>query len=176
MRDYINKFHVVPSLIGTLSTIGGTAIGAPVNVLGFSDVLAILTAGAIQGSSGATVNLVVKVQESATAAGTGGGWTDITNEAVSQGSFNFATMTFGDELAGGTTTGTWLPYESLKKYAKLSDGNRKQWIRAHATLTGTVGIGPKLSVVFLLGKPNDSYYISSAVVVPSANFEATKLV
>lgn len=175
MKDYVSKLDVRPSLIGTLSTIGGTAVGAPIDCLGFSDVMGIVVAGAIQGSTGSTVTLSVKVQESAVPAGTGANWTDITNEAVSQGSFSFSALTFGDELAGGTTTGTWLPYETVKKYAKLSDGNRRRYIRAHATLSGTVGLGPKLSVVFIMGKPNDSYYVSSAVVQPSGNPELTKL-
>ena len=173
MRDYINQFQAYPSLIGTMSVIGGTAVGAPVDCLGFKDVLGVLVAGALQGSTGSTVNLAVKVQESATPTGTN--WTDITNEAVSQGSFNFTTLTFGDSIAGGTTTGTWIPYESVKKYGRLSDGNRLRYIRAHATLSGTVGLGPKFTALFMLGRPDDSAIISAAVVVPSGNVELTKL-
>ncbi len=176
MNDYLSRTHTVPSLIGTISVIGGTAVGAPIDRTGFADVLGVLCAGAIQGSTGSTVTLTVKVQESNDPVATGAAWTDITNEAVTQGSFKFSTLTFGDELAGGTTTGTWLPYEVDKKYARLSDGNRKRYIRAHATLAGTVGLGPKFSVVFLLGKPSDSYWVpTSAVVVPSGNVELTKL-
>jgi len=173
MREYINQFNVVPSLIGTMSTISGTAVGAPVRITGFQDCLGIVTVGGLQGSTGATVTLSVKVQESATATGTN--WTDITNEAVSSGSFSFPAITLGDDIAGGTTTGTWLPYESVKKYGRLSDTNRLGYIRMHATLTGTVGLGPKISGVFLMGRPTDSLYISSAVVVPSGNVELTKL-
>ena len=175
MKDYVNNFQVVPSLIGTLSAIGGTALGAPVSITGFGDVLGIVCAGGVQGSTGATITLSVKVQENDSATGAGTSWTDITNEAVSAGSFSFADITLGDDVAGGTTTATWLPYESVKKYAKLSDGKRKRFIRAHATLSGTAGIGPKLSVVFLMGKPIDSGYTSTAVVVASGNSELTKL-
>ena len=173
MNDFTNSVQVVPALIGTMSVISGTATGAPVNCLGFQGVLAIATVGGIHGSTGATVNLAIKFQESTTIGGT---YTDITNEAVSQGSFNLDTITLGDSIAGGTTTGTWIPYESVKKYCRLSDGNRKQWIRAHATLSGTVGLGPKISVVMLLEKPVDTYYVSSAVVVPSGNIELSKLI
>lgn len=174
MRDF-SSMEFRPSLIGTLSTIGGTAVGAPINVLGFKAGLGLLSAGGVQGSSGSTVTLSVKFQESSVPAGTGANWTDITNEAVSGGSFAFSAITMGDELAGGTTTGTWLPYESVRKFGRLSDGNRKQWLRAHATLTGTVGIGPKFVAGILLARPDDTYYVQSAVVVPSGNVESAKL-
>lgn len=84
-------------------------------------------------------------------------------------------MTLGDSIAGGTTTGTWIPYESVRKYCKISDVNRKPWIRPHATLSGTVGIGPKIAVALLLERPVDTYYIQSAVVQQSGCTELTKL-
>jgi hypothetical protein len=171
MRNH--SFNVCPSLIGTISTIGATATGAPIDTLGFVDVLATLCAGAVTGSTGSTVNLAIKIQESATPTGTN--WTDITNEAISQGSFNLTTLVFGNDIAGGTTTGTWIPYQSVKKYAKLADANRLRYVRAHATLTGTVGIGPKFAVTLMLGRTDDSYYIQSAVVQSSGNIEAAKL-
>ena len=55
MRNYDGIFEIRPSLIGTLSTISGTALGAPINVQGFRDVLGILVAGALAGSTGSTV-------------------------------------------------------------------------------------------------------------------------
>lgn len=174
MRNYNSIFEVRPSLIGTLSTIGATATGAPIDTLGFQDVLAVLCAGAIAGSSGSTVILAVKVQESASATGTN--WTDITNEATTQGSFNLTALTFGGDIAGGTTTGTWLGYQMGKKYARLSDPNRLRYIRAHATLTGTVGLGPKFTATFLLGRPVDTLYSANAVLVNSGNVEAAKLI
>ena len=175
MRQYTDMFSAYPSLVGTMSVIGGTAVGAPIDCIGFNDVLGVLVLGGLQGSTGATVNVAVKVQESTDPTLTGTGWTDITNEAVSQGSFSFSTVTLGDSIAGGTTTGTWIPYETVKKYARLSDANRKRYIRAHATLSGTVGLGPKMAVLFVMGRPDDTYYVQSAVVVPSGNVELTKL-
>lgn len=175
MNDFVNSVQFVPSLIGTISTINGTAVGAPINRQGFQGAMGILSAGSVQGSTGSTITLTVKWQESSNPTGTGANWTDITNEAISSGSFKFDALVFGDELAGGTTTGTWLPYETTKKYCKLSDGNRLQYLRAHATLTGTVGIGPKFMAGLLLEKPVDTYYVSSAVVVPSGNVELSKL-
>lgn len=173
MRNYNSILDVRPSMIGTLSTISATAVGVPVDTQGFADVMAVLTAGAVNGSTGATVNLAIKIQESATATGTN--WTDITNEAVSQGSFNLTTLTFGGDIAGGTTTGTWLGYQVAKKYAKIADGNRLRYIRAHATLTGTVGIGPKFAVNFIMGRPDDTYYINTSGLYGSGNVEVSKL-
>lgn len=175
MNDLSNSINVVPALIGTMSVIGGTAVGAPINCLGFQGLLGIATVGGLQGSTGSTVNVAIKWQESTSPTGTGALWTDITNEAVSQGSFAFSTITIGDNVAGGTTTGTWIAYESVKKYCRLSDGNRKQWVRPHATLSGTVGLGPKIAVIALMEKPVDSYYVSEAVVVASGNVELTRL-
>ena len=175
MNDLKNSIQVVPALIGTMGVIGGTALGAPIKCSGFAGVLAIAAVGGLQGSTGSTVNVAIKFQESSNPTGTGANWTDITNEAISQGSFNMSTITVGDDVAGGTTTGSWISYESVKSYCKLSDGNRLSWIRAHATLSGTVGLGPKVSVICLLEKPVDTYYVSSAVVVGSGNVELTKL-
>lgn len=175
MNDLTNSISVVPCLIGTMGVIGGTALGTPVLTRGFQGAMAIATVGGVQGSSGSTVTVAIKFQESANPTGTGANWTDITNEAISQGSFALDNMTLGDSIAGGTTTGTWIAYESVKKYCKLSDVNRQPYIRPHATLSGTVGIGPKVSVVLLLEKPYDTYYVQSAVVQASGNTELTKL-
>ena len=143
--------------------------------MGFKDALGLLTAGAVQGSTGSTVTLAIKVQESASATGTN--WTDITNGAVHNGSWDFANVQFGHNLAGGDTTGTWQTYKTGKEYDHTSgrDPNRLRYIRAHATLTGTVGIGPKFCVGFLLGRPVDTLYINDAVSFASTNVELTKL-
>lgn len=174
MRNYTHVVDIRPSLIGTISTIGATATGAPIDTLGFYDVMASLVAGAVAGSTGSTVSLAIKIQESATPTGTN--WTDITNEAMTQGSFALTTMVFGNDIAGGTTTGTWIPYQSTRKYGKMADGNRLRYIRAHATLSGTVGIGPKFAVSFILGHSDDTAYISSALTIGSGNIEAAKLI
>ena len=173
MRSYAGMFEFTPSLMGTMSVINGTAVGAPIDRIGFADCLGIVCAGGLQGSTGATVTLAVKVQESAVPEGTN--WTDITNEAVSNSSFNFTSIVLGDSIAGGTTTATWIPYETVKKYGRLTDGNRLRYIRMHATLSGTVGLGPKICAGFLLGRSNDTAYITDPVVVPSGNPELTKL-
>ena len=175
MRGYDGIFEYRPSLIGTISVIAGTAVGIPIDCMGFRDALGLLTAGAVQGSTGSTVTLAIKVQESASATGTN--WTDITNGAVHNGSWDFTDVQFGHNLAGGDTTGTWQTYKTGKEYDYTAgrDPNRLRYIRAHATLTGTVGIGPKFCVGFLLGRPGDTLYINNAVSFASTNVELTKL-
>ena len=170
MRNYDGLFELRPSLIGTISTIGGTAVGAPVDCMGFKDVLAILTAGSLQGSAGSTVFLDVKIQESASATGTGALWTDVTDGAYHAGSWDFDKMTFT-----AATLGTWIQTQADKEYEIVGGVNRKRYIRAHATLSGTVGLGPKLSAVFLLGRPNDTLYINNATSFSTGNVEYTKL-
>jgi len=174
MRNYDECFELRPSLIGTIGVISATAVGNPVDTIGFKDALAILIAGSLQGSTGATVSLAIKIQESASATGTGADWTDITDGAFHNGSWDFDTLTFGDELAGGTTTATWLPTETQKQYERLGDGVRKRYIRAHATLTGTVGLGPRYTVAFLLGRNYDSSNVVDAVVQPTGNIHYAK--
>lgn len=174
MRNMDGLLAVRPSLVGTISTIGGTAVGIPIDTIGFADVLGILVAGAVAGSTGSTVYLDVKVQESASATGTGANWSDIKDGAYN-GTFSFSQVSFGANLAGGDTTGTWQPYKVGKEYERLADGVRKRYIRAHATLSGTVGIGPKFTVTFLLGRPNDTAYITNATTFASTNVELTKL-
>lgn len=172
MKNYDEVLELRPSLIGTISVIGATAVGIPVDCLGFRDVLAVLTAGAVQGSAGAGVNLAVKIQESASVAGTGALWTDIDNGDVN-GTFAFTTLNIGH----GVNAGTWIPYQTGKLYESVggNDANRKRYIRAHATLSGTVGLGPKVSVAFLLGKPVDTLYVGGGTSFGSLNSQLTKL-
>lgn len=164
MRQYTDLLDLHPSMIGTISTIGATAIGSPVDTMGFADVLATLCAGAVFGSgTGSTITLAIKVQESASAIGTN--WTDITDGAVN-GSFDFDTVTL---------TGTSSVMVMEKQYERLNDSVRLRYIRAHATLAGTVGLGPKFCVAFLLGRPDDTLYIQSAETQATGNEEYTKL-
>jgi hypothetical protein len=166
MRNYADIFAYHPSMIGTLSTIGGTAIGAPVCIQGFRDVLALLTAGAVFGSgTGSTITLAVKMQQSASATGTGAGWTDITPGDVNS-TFAFTTLTF---------TGTDPAFKMEEKYERIGNAITGKFIRAHATLAGTVGLGPKFSVGFLLGRPTDTLYVGSATTEATGNVEYTKL-
>lgn len=169
MRENSGLLELRPTLIGTLSTIGGTAVGRPVDTMGFSDVLAVLTAGALAGSAGANCSYAVKFQESASADGTGANWSDIENGAIN-GTMAFTTLTFS-----GIDAGTFANYQADKLYERLSDGNRARYIRAHATLTGTAGYGAKLSVVCLLGRPSDTLWINGATSFGTDNLEVTQL-
>jgi len=169
MRTYDGLFELRPTMIGTLSAIGGTAIGAPVDCLGFKDVLAIVTAGALVGSAGANTTVTIKFQESAQADGTGALWSDITNGAVN-GSMKFSAITHS-----GIDAGTWAQYQAQKLYERLDDNNRSRYIRAHATVSGTVGHGAKLSVACLLGRPDDTLYINGATSFGSVNPQLTKM-
>ncbi len=165
MRRYSDTFDLCPSLVGTMVQ-GATAVGAPVKVMGFQDVLAVLMVGGCFGTGGNAEALYVKIQECATATGTGADWSDITNEAQSAGSFAFSSLAIADITS---------PVMYMdKKYAKLSDTNRKAYIRALASLTGTDGGAVKLAVGFLLGKPVDSYYVQNATTQGTGNIHYSK--
>jgi hypothetical protein len=166
MRLLSDMYELRPSLIGTISTIGATAVGAPVSILGFREVLGTLVAGAVAGSgTGSTVTLAVKIQQSATATGTGALWTDVTPGDVNS-TFAFTTMTF---------TGTDPAFKMEKKYERIGNTLTGPYIRAHATLAGTVGLGPKFCVNFLCGKPTDTLYVPSSSTASTGNVEFTKL-
>lgn len=166
MRDYVNMLDLHPSLVGTISTIGGTAIGAPIDIRGFRDVLAILVAGAVAGSgTGATNYLDVKIQQSASATGTGAGWTDVTPGDYN-GTFAFSQITFS-----GTDPKMYME----QKYERIGNGLTGRYIRAHATLSGTVGLGPKFTVAFLLGRPIDSIYMVKGTTQATGNSQFTAL-
>lgn len=168
MRNYDDIVDLHPSLMGTMSAIGATAVGAPVDTHGFGDCLAILLAGAVAGSgTGALHTLDIKIQESATPDGTGSSWSDITNRS---GGSNTGTWDFDSLSISGTSAQMYMQ----KQYCRLSDANRSRYIRAHATLSGTVGLGAQFSVSFLLGRPNDTLYISNAETQATGNVEFYK--
>ncbi len=157
MRNYDGMFEWKPSLIGTI-TVAKTAVGAPVKVTGFQDVLALLVAGASFGTGGNAGVLSVTIEESATATGTGASWTTIPG------------LTFDDvTLADGTSPIMYMG----KQYAQLNDGSRKTWIRAKASMAGTDSVNPKFSVGFLLGRPIDTLYITDATTQATGNTQFT---
>lgn len=161
MRNLDGLLELRPSLIGSLS-VGLTSVGAPVDTMGFADVLAVLVAGAASGTNGQTGWLDVKIQESATAAGTGALWADIDDGALN-GTFEFDQMTF---LANTNPT-----IQMAKQYENVSTSGRKRFIRAHATVTGTDSCNVRYSVAMLLGRPNDTLYINNAVEANTTNVE-----
>ena len=160
MRNYDALMDVHPTLIGSIDTTSAkTAVGAPIDTLGFKDMMATLVLGAASGTTTATGTLAVKLQESASATGTGGAWTDITDGAIT-GTLAFTTL---------TVTGTDPSMQMGKLYERLQEGTRARYIRAHATAGGTSGLGMKYCVQILLGRPNDTLYISDAVTQGTGN-------
>ncbi len=169
MRQWTDIMDLRPSLIGTISTIGGTAIGAPIDRLGFNEVFAFYLAGAVDGTGDASAlhNLDFKIQESASPDGTGASWSDITDRGGGVGgSFDF------DQLSISTTDpGMYME----KQYCNFNDANRSRYIRFHATLSGTVGLGAKIACGFILGRPIDTLYVTSAETQATGNGEFTQL-
>jgi len=165
MRSYADLLDLRPSLIGTIY-VSKTAIGAPVDTIGFSDVLAVLIVGACFGTGGNAGVLSVKFQECATMTGTGALWSDITPGAVNA-TFSMADISIADATSPIMYMGT--KYEHIG----ASDANRKRYIRAHATMTGTDACNPKFSVGFLLGRAVNSDYIAKAVQMGTGNSQFT---
>lgn len=161
MRGLDGILDLRASLVGTI-TAGKTAVGAPIDTMGFKDVLAVLVCGAAYGTDANVVTLDIKIQESASPTGTGAAWSDIDNGSVN-GTFSIGTITLE-----GTNQGP----QFGKAYEHLGL-NRSRYIRAHATLAGTAGLSPKFSVGFLLGRPDDTLYIADGSQVGTGNAHFT---
>ncbi len=144
-----------PSLIGSLSVNAITAVGASVDTLGFSNVLAFVMASAVVGSNPGL--LLLKVQESATPTGTN--WTDITNGALN-GSFTLS-LTWA--------TGTDPAPRMARSFERLNDANRLRYIRLLAVNNGTSGLGVRYAGGFLLGHPDDTLYVANAQTQATGN-------
>lgn len=155
MRDYASTLDFHPSIMGSLSVNAITSVGAPIDTLGFKDVLAILISNSVVGSNPGL--LLVKVQESATPTGTN--WTDITNGQVN-GSYTL-TVTYA--------SGTDPAFHMAKSYERLQDTNRLRYIRMLAVNNGTSGLGIRFSGGFLLGRPSDSIYVAGATTQNTGN-------
>lgn len=165
MQDLKNAFDFRASLIGTIGEIGITALGAPVDTQGFSQVLACLISGAVAGTAGALSTLAVKIQESSVLAGTGSEWSDIDDGQVN-GTMEFTTVS--------QYVGTYSVINMQSIYEKVSDGVRKRFIRAHATASGTAHASPKFSVGFILGVPVDTvHYIVNPTTQATSSLETT---
>jgi len=162
MLDLGNAFDFRASLVGSIY-VGETAVGAPVDTQGFSQVLALIVSGAVGGTDGAYTSLAIKIQESDTATAIGSDWSDIENGQVN------GTMAL---TAIGHQAGTNDVIDMGKLYEKVSDGVRLRYLRAHATLTGTAGGQPRYSVGFLLGTPMDTvFYVVNPSSQPTGNTE-----
>lgn len=162
MLDLKNNFDFRASLVGSIY-VGETAVGAPCDTQGFSQVLALLVSGALGGTSGNYSTLNVKIQESDTATAIGSDWSDIDDGQVN------GTMEFAE---AAETVGSYAEIQNQSIYEKVSDGVRKRYVRAHATAAGTAGASPRYSVGFLLGTPVDTVsYIVNPSTQPSGNSE-----
>jgi hypothetical protein len=171
MRNLEDTSVFRPALMGTISTTGATAIGAPIDTMGFAQVLAFLMCSAVAASDPSTSNplgLAVKWQEAASPTSTGALWLDITNGAVSAGSFVMSTLTIeGTEPS--------FQFDQQSEILMGKDTNRLRYIRCHATVTGTTGVGIRFAVGTLLHRPVSSNYITSATTLGTGNSQYTWL-
>jgi hypothetical protein len=155
-----------PTLVGTLyaGATGATYHGNAVCINGFGEARLLVAFKTL--TAGTAVNLAtltLKVQESATLAGTGSAWSDITDGEV-MGSFKVA-LTL-------TAPGTHV-LEATSAYERLVRGDRKQFIRVHATIAGTAGIGAALAAGFMLGSPISTLYVTNPVLFSTNSAEVT---
>jgi len=155
MRNIKDLSDYRVTLMGILTTTSTTAVtcyGYPVDTIGFSDVMAIVTLGALWSTASQNADVYVKFQESSVAQGTGPAWSDIT-DGFPCGSFDvgaLATSTIG------AVAQQKFAYAG-REYMQLGHDIRKRYIRCVASVTGTVTNGPMfvpISVGLLLGHPN----------------------
>jgi len=159
---YLQNVSWQPSLVGTIynAVSGDTWQGAPVQVDGFSEAkLLVIYSAAKYGTAANVGSITLKVQQSATLAGTGSEWTDITDGEV-MGSFKVT--------ASITHTGTpWVG--STSAYERIVRGTHKKFLRLHATLGGTAGTTAYVAAGFLLGNPISTLYITNPTSMGTGN-------
>ncbi len=166
MRSLNSVMDWNASLVGSMSINGMTACGAPVDTLGFKEVLALLIANApIVGTATNIGTIQFNLQESATLNGTGTAWSNINNGQIS--GTCVATIPF---LSGTAFT----PCNNMI-YERLQDGVRLRYIRLLATMTGTTAFNIRLAGGLLLGTPQDTLYVTNAVVQNTGTTEFTIL-
>jgi len=161
MRNFDAIFENRTCLVGTICA-AETAYGAPIDTRGFGAVMGMLSAGALGGTGGNTGTLSVKWQECARVLGSTTEWSDITDNGVAGGSFDFDALTV-QALTTFLAQG--------KCYAKLAVGGGKRFIRCHASLAGTDSVNCAYSVSVLLGAANDTLYINGGSTVSTGNSE-----
>lgn len=155
MRTLSQIMDFNASVIGSLSVNGVTACGAPIDTLGFKEVLVHLIANAVVGSNPSYVTF--NLQECAIISGTSTAWSNINNGQL-MGTC-VATIPFLSGTDPRPTNGMM--------YERLQDGNRLRYLRLLATCSGTSGLGIRFTGAILLGTPMDSAYVTNGAIQPT---------
>lgn len=176
MRDRYSTSEVYCAAAGVLHNSGSTArtqIGAPIDTLGFKDMLAVLTIPGVIAGSGTdlAVGCYAKFQEAGSATGTTTAWADITNGAFT----GTCQMTTVSGAVGSAALMSVSTFKVAKMYERLNDGVRKRFIRAVVYASGGAGVNAHIpySVSVILGRPeNTSLYVVNPGTI-STNAEST---
>ena len=164
MRSLNNVLDLNASIIGSMYTNGATACGAPVDTLGFKEVLAVLIANSIAaGTNGNIGTIQFNLQEASSASATGTAWSNINNGQIS--GTCVATIPF----ASGTA---YTPCNNMI-YERVGDGIRLRYVRLLATLSGTTSFGIRFAGAILTGTPMDTNYVTNATVQATGNTDFT---
>lgn len=166
MRSLNSVFDWNGSIVGSMAINGMTACGAPIDTIGFKEVMMLIVANApIVGTNGNVATMQFNIQESALLTGTGTAWANINNGQVS--GTCVCTIPF---LSGSNFS----PNNNLV-YERLQDGTRLRYLRILATMTGTSSFNVRFTGGLLLGTPYDSALVTNAVVQNTGTTEYTIL-
>lgn len=160
--DIYQPFDALTGAIEGSGTGGDTSYGNSIDTNGFAEMMAVLTVGTPGGTNAAPCELHVKFQESDAAKDAT--WSDIQDGAIN------GTTKFDALVMLANTT-----YSSFRVIGeKLSDGNRKRFIRCHAavyTTANQVCMVP-FGVSVLLGRPSNTLNVSGATTQGTGNLAA----
>ena len=152
------------SLIGSMSLNGGTACGAPVDTLGFKEVMAHIIANCIvAGTNGNVGTIQFNLQEASSASATGTAWSNINNGQI------MGTCVCTIPFASGTA---YTPCNVIM-YERLQDGTRLRYLRLLATLVSTNPLAIRYAGGLNLGTPMDTAYVTNGVVQNTGNTDFT---
>lgn len=157
--------NALTGILTASSTVSATLQGNAIDTIGFQDMIAVLCVGTLKGS-GATdeeFDVTVKFQEAATAASTGSDFADITSGALNGTGSVYGSAKFDVLAIAAGSVASQTPFKQRKLYCLLNQGGGKRYIRAHATIVGTLMAQCAVSVAALLGRPRESTYIIDAI-------------
>lgn len=160
---YEFKAGFIGVLFNSVNTAFVSSCGNTIDTHGFHDMLATLLVGVPEGSAGQSIVVAGKFQEADSANGT---FADISTGALTN-SATFSSLT----VIANTTGVAQVPFAMAKLSEIISGQARKRYLRVNVYAT-TTAIGRAwlpISVNVLLGRAQDTLYITNPSSIASGN-------
>jgi hypothetical protein len=165
MRQWTDIIDYRPMLVGTMGGLAsGTICSDAIDVMGFHDMMGVITYACVGGTNAQDGGWTVYFQEGQLAAGTGGAFTQITDGEV-MGSVKVSSCVM--------YAGTYPTLAATSFYEKLSTG-RSRYLRAIVkqdigVSAATAGCESVLTIGVILGRPCDTLWLAKPTVIATVS-------